>query len=236
VGAFAALGTLASIVAYPVWGRLSDRFGNKPVLAACAPVAALTLVLWTFTVHDARALVLVLVGAIHALNGLATAGLDVASNNLLLKLAPEPEAAAYLAAASLTRAVASAAGPLLGGVLAGWFAARSLSFDVTWISAGGAAVLTPVRLSHYDFVFLAAAAVGLYAVHRLAAVREEGEAPRRELLRALRGEVASVGTLPGLRRFAAVGASAVGLARALRRAEEARREEAAEPQAAGPGP
>lgn len=235
LGLFVGLATLASVLALPVWGRLSDRFGNKPVLAICAPVFSLSLLLWVFAVRDTAFATVAIVALIHLLNGFAAAGLDLASNNILLKLAPADQAASYLASASVTRAAASAAGPVAGGLLAAWFAPRSLRFDVAWQGPGGELVLTPVRLAHYDFVFLLAAVLGLYAVHRLVAVREEGEAPRGLVLRALRSELGVAGTFMGLRRFANVGNALADLVWPRRPPPRARPGAPPPPEATGPG-
>jgi hypothetical protein len=62
-----------------------------------------------------------------------------------------------------------------------------------------------IELRGLDFLFLAAFLVGLYAMHRLALVREEGEAPRRiapvDVVGEVRKTVVEVAALPGLRQL-----------------------------------
>lgn len=63
--------------------------------------------------------------------------------------------------------------------------------------------LQPLELSGWDFYFLIAAVFGVYAIHRLALVREEGEiAPRhmlQEVLDQTRRSVRNISTVAGFR-------------------------------------
>jgi MFS family permease len=204
VTAFAMASQLAHVVGLRFWGVLADRHGSRPVLALTAPVFALTLLAWTLTVEAPTTGTLVAVGVLHVLLGLATAGLDLASTSATLKLAPDADAAAFLSVASIVKASAAGVGALAGGVLAFLLADRSLAIRFVWSGPGAGREITVALFSHYDFLFLFAALVCLYAAHRLLAFREEGEAPPETVARALRREVQTVSSVAGLRQFAHV--------------------------------
>lgn len=98
------------------------------------------------------------------------------TGNIALKLAPHGQATAYLAARSLVAGAAATLAPLLGGVMANAFEGERLELRVAWTSAALHRTLAlPAGIQGLDFVFLLAFAVGLYALHRLALVREVGE-------------------------------------------------------------
>ena len=105
---------------------------------------------------------------LHALMGLATAGVTLSSGNIALKLSPRGSATAYIAANALISSAAAGLAPLLGGMFADFFAARRLEILLRWTSPGDVLTLMPLRVSNWDFYFLIAAALGLYALHRLA--------------------------------------------------------------------
>jgi hypothetical protein len=104
--------------------------------------------------------------------GVAMGGTALASNTIALRLAPTGEGTAYMAAVSLCNAAAAGTAPILGGLLADWFAARELKIVVNWAAPGTSLTLTPLRLEHWDFFFVLAALAGLHALHRLELVRE----------------------------------------------------------------
>lgn len=205
VTAFAAASLVASITFYPVWGRLTDRFGNKAVLAVAVPVFMITMLLIT-TVEDGSLRSLVVLGVIHVVNGATLAALELASANLVLKTAPAKNGGAFLAVASVTRSIAAGAAAVVGGALATYFAPRSLAMEFVWSAPGGTTVITPLVLEHYDFLFLTTVVLLLYALHRLALVHEEGEAPPRIVLRELQLNLQAASSMLGGRTLSNVGA------------------------------
>jgi hypothetical protein len=92
-------------------------------------------------------------------------------------------------------------------------------------------------LGGLDFLFFAAFLLGLYAMHRLALVREEGEASRRivplDLYAEVRRTVTEISALPGLRQLTTF---PYGLLRFVRERRRRPRERAQAPApAANPG-
>jgi MFS family permease len=200
----AALSQVANISGLQLWAPLTDRYGNKPVLGLSASVFLVGMLLWALVPKEPGTGVLVAAGVVHVLLGFAIAGLDVASNNVTLKLAPEDEAPAYLASASVVKAVAAGVAPLLGGLVVTLVGGREYRFQVAWSSPGGEGALTYFRLGPYDVLFLASAVLGLYAAHRLLGFREEGEAPPEAVARAMRRDTPQISSIAGMRTFAHV--------------------------------
>lgn len=191
------VGYATNVLFFWLWGRLSDRHGNKPVLAVAVPVFAAGLLLTLFVPHD-RAVEYVLVVVIQVLFAIGTSAADLTSWNLALKLARGPSTPAYLSGTLLARAVATGLGPILGGVLGAYF--LNVHADVT-LPTGGAGT-TLFSLTHLEFVFVLGAVLVLASARPLSKVREVGEAPRAELLEALRAEAESGALYPGVRHFA----------------------------------
>jgi MFS family permease len=97
-----------------VFGRLSDRFGRRPVILAGLGVACGGLVLF------ALATSVVWLYAARALQGLAVGMISGAATAALVELDPRGDRRRAAMFAGLAQAGGSAAGPLLAGVLAEW--------------------------------------------------------------------------------------------------------------------
>ncbi|MEK9213041.1 MFS transporter [Sphingomonas sp. 2378] len=194
---------IANILALRLWGRLSDRFANKSVLAVCAPayILAIVAMIGASQLGDRTAVKLWLVG-LHLIMGATIAGVTLASTNIALKLSPKGSATAYVATSAMTTAVAAGVAPISGGLLAQFFAARQFELVARWSSPNGVFTL-PIVLTAWDFYFLLAGLIGLYAVHRLSLVRETGEIERREMvgqvLNETRRSIRNISSVAGLR-------------------------------------
>jgi len=124
IGTVVKLATVASLGALLTlkgWGRLCERFGNRPVLQVCSVIWAVTaLVTWSLARPDWTwhlYLGYLVVGAM-------TAGFQLTQFNLMIRLAPAEFrpvfVAVFLAATSLLAAI----GPVLGGELLKWLPLR----------------------------------------------------------------------------------------------------------------
>lgn len=194
VTALAAGSLFASLLFYPLWGRLTDRFGEKAVLASVIPLLAATMLLLT-TIEDTSPRSLTVLAVVHVLNGAILAALELASANLVLKVAPAHRSGAFLAVTGAVRAAASGTAAVAGGALATFFQGRSIAFEIVWSGRGGEAVATPVVLAHYDFVFVASAVILLFALHRLALVEVGPETPRRVVFRELQVQIQAASSM-----------------------------------------
>ncbi len=99
-------------------------------------------------------------------------------------------------------ATAAGIAPILGGLLAHFFAARQFELVARWRSPNGIFSL-PITLTAWDFYFLLAGLIGLYAIRRLSLVREQGEIERRAMvgpvLNGTRRSIRNISSVAGLR-------------------------------------
>ena len=194
---------VANLLALRLWGVLSDRFANKSVLAVCAPVYIFAIVAMIgASQFDSRPLIVGWLVVLHILMGAAVAGVTLTSTNIALKLSPKGEATAYVAANAMVTALAAGLAPIIGGGLAQFFAKRKLELVLRWTNPDRVLNL-PLTLTSWDFYFLIAGVVGLYAMHRLSLVAEEGEIERREMVNQVLNEtrrgIRNISSVAGLR-------------------------------------
>lgn len=183
-----AVSQLANLFALRPWGTLTDRFSNKSVLQVAAPAYILGIVAMIGASQSSnQAFTIGWLVFLHVLMGASLAGVTLASTNIALKLSPKGAATAYVATNAMAIALAAGLAPIAGGLLADFFAARKLELLLSWSSPSGTLAL-PLRLSHWDFYFLLAGVLGLYAMHRISLVAEEGEIDRRELVQKVVGK------------------------------------------------
>jgi MFS family permease len=189
-----------------LWGRFSDRFSNKSVLGVSGPLFLGCILAWTFTTLPERYILsLPLLIFIHIGMGIATAGITLASGNIGLKLAPKGQATAYLATSSLISSLAAGIAPLLGGGFIELFARQELSLTLKWATPAGELAFQPLNFRQWDFFFVFAFLIGLYALHRLALVEEVGSVKEKivlqELMSEIRREMRNLSTVGGLRQM-----------------------------------
>lgn len=189
VTSLAVVSQLAYLAGLRGWGHLADRYGDRGVLAVCLGMLAFVGAGWAGAGWQDPASLAPWVAVLHFLAGYALGGIELANGNLLLKSAPPDNAVAYLAAASLTRALLAGLGTLAAGAV--WEALGPRQF---YLSPGGAWALT-------GFQVLAAISV-LLTLLALAFVRRVQE-PRRvhvtEVAVAMRREVAQMSSIAGVR-------------------------------------
>ena len=189
-----------------IWGRYTDRFSNKSVLAISGPLFIFSILAWTFTTMPEKYfLTIPLLIVIHVVMGLASAGVSLASGNISLKLAPKGQATVYLATNTITNSIAAGIAPILGGKFADIFAGRELAWTLKYTSPTGEFVLPTLNLQQWDFFFAFAFIIGLYALHRLAMVKEVGEVEEKivaqELFTEVRTQVRTLSSVEGVKQM-----------------------------------
>lgn len=198
------LSQVASILSYPLWGRVIDRYSNKTALSLAGPLFMLAVLGWTFTTipgtspYTAPLLVL-----LHGVMGLSTAGVTLAGGYIGMKLAPRETATAQLAVIGVVNSLVAGVAPALGGLCVDFFAARELTWTLTWKDPSAVYAVPTLSLQNWDFFFVLAFAIGLFSLHRLAYVHETGEMDRsivvHELVVQVRREMRNFSTVGGLR-------------------------------------
>jgi len=189
-----------------LWGRYTDRFSNKSVLAISCPLLIFSILAWTFTTMPEKYfLTIPLLVVIHVVMGLASAGVSLASGNISLKLAPKGQATVYLATNTIANSIAAGIAPILGGKFADFFSSRQLDWTFKYTSPGGELVLPTLNLQQWDFFFAFAFIIGLYALHRLAMIKEAGEVEEKivaqELFTEVRTQVRTLSSVEGVKQM-----------------------------------
>lgn len=186
------LGQLSSIFTIRVWGRYADTYSNKTIIAIGGPLYILCLVAWCFVgIYSNMVYNLILLAVIHMVMGISTAGINLSLTNIGLKLAPSNQSIVYLSAKNIVTAVFSSTAPLVGGLLADYFAHRSLQINAEWTSPNVNKVLYLVSLHQWNFLFLIGAVIAFIALELLVAVKETGEVDKEEVVRVLRSNIRS---------------------------------------------
>jgi MFS family permease len=164
------LASLGGLVTLQSWGRLSDRYGNRPVLQVAALIWAMTaLLMWSisrpgWTIH-------LFIG--YFVVGAMTAGFQLTQFNLMLRLAPAARRAPYVAVFLAVTSLFTAAGPVIGGELL-----KALPADLGF--------LFHRTISSYHLLFVCAAFGCVLATNLIQRVREPAEQPMLNVLREMR--------------------------------------------------
>lgn len=203
VMALTALSQLSNILFLGPWGNMVDRFGAKSVLGASSSLYFLVILGWAFTtLPDRYFLTIPLLILLHILAGIATAGLNVTNGTIAMKLSPAGQATSYMSASSLAISLGAGIAPLVGGQFVDFFDTRSLAISIEFISSGNVTKFSPFFLTGFDFLFAISFLLGLVFLGFLAAVKEEGEASREdvmnELLMPARSLTRQVSSVPGM--------------------------------------
>jgi MFS family permease len=200
---------VVTILFLKIWGRLSDRFSNKTVLAVSGPMFLLCILLWCFTtMPDPHRFTMILLFAIQVLGGISVAGVTIGTSNIALKLSPEGMAHGYMTVISLAANIAGALGPIVGGIFADIMSTVQLEVPLILTTATQEHRLPILSFKSLDFLFALTFIVGLYAVHRLGAVKEEGEVDEREVIEGLLDSIIvpmrSLSVISGIRRVTVI--------------------------------
>jgi HEAT repeat protein len=158
-----------SILALKLWGYVSDKYGNRPLLLILSGGLAFTPSAWllTFPGRDTYNAILLLVS--HVFMGVVWSGLALTQFNLLLATAKPTDRANYIAAGMATSSLVGGIAPLVGAAL---YTAFEVRFDTA---------------TSYKLVFGAAILCRALTVLFLRPVKEEGSSDVAETLKVLGG-------------------------------------------------
>ncbi|MCD6384460.1 MFS transporter [Candidatus Sumerlaeota bacterium] len=203
VVAFSVFAQVMNVSFLLIWGKLADRFGNKPVFTVSSIIYIFALALWPFTaLPEPHELTFVYLVVIHFLLGIAIAGVVISSMNIVYKLAPQEEATSYLVVNGACISIASAIAPLIGGFAAHYLDLIELESSLKWHLATRDVAFHLIDIRGFEFLFIFSIVFGLYALQRLAKVKEEGEAPAKvvylEFFRETRRALRNLSTATGI--------------------------------------
>lgn len=159
------------------WGKLLDRFGNKPILQFTCTFVALVPLLWVFMGPQSAWLVVVS----NVISGCFYCPIDLSQMNLYLGLSPQKNRSIYVAVFFV---IYNLLGISLGNALGGWLMQNVFSH----VEASGFAILG-LQMTKYRCMFVTSSALRL-AVVLLAfpLMREPGAKGLREVRDTLRAE------------------------------------------------
>ncbi len=186
-----ALSQITSVMSFHIWGGAADRFSNKSVLYVSGYMYIGSVLLWPFLALSDRCFFTIpLLVAAQVFMGISIAGINLCTANIALKAAPHGRATSFLAVNTLVHGLAAAAAPILGGVIADRLTGHELPLTSHASSAHAASipVFSGFGLHGLHFIFLLTAILGLYAMHLLRVVREDGEAKEWVVVRHLATE------------------------------------------------
>jgi len=204
------LSQVVNVLFYRIWGTLGDSWSSRSVLLVAGQLFMLATLIWPFTTFpDKHFLTVPLLVLIHVLTGISTAGVILSTGNLAMKNAPKGNATAFLATNALFNGSAATLAPIAGGLLADFLAKSEFTAAFSFsrsVTEGDAMLFTALNLRGLDFVFILAAMIGYYGLHRLAFVGEP--AARLEKIRLdtviseTRKSITSLSNIAGLRKLA----------------------------------
>lgn len=170
------LGQLSGILSFKLWGQFTDRFSNKTIISICAPLYIGCILLFAFTAMPGQKLLtIVMLILIHLISGLSTAGINLALNNIGLKLASKNEAIAYISVKNMFVAFFSTIAPLIGGLLADFFSTHQFSWNIQLKSNHGITNFTLLNLQGWNYFFIIGGLLALLSLKFLSRVKEQGE-------------------------------------------------------------
>jgi hypothetical protein len=105
------LSAIADMVGMRVWGRISDTVKNKAVIRVSSWIAITLPLAWI----SARPESVVIPITLHIVGGGFWAGINLCTNNLLLKISPQEHRSSYISAFHIVGGLGSALGPIVAG-------------------------------------------------------------------------------------------------------------------------
>ena len=115
-GFVAALGMISAssdVFGMPIWGRISDRAKNKPVVRLSAHIAVFLPLAWVTVRQDSVVMPIIL----NFIGGSFWAGINLCINNLVLNISPHENRASYFSCYNVMAGLGAASGPILAGLV-----------------------------------------------------------------------------------------------------------------------
>jgi len=167
---------IASIGAIRIWGKYADKYSNKTIIQLCAPIYVTCIMAWSFAGMPAdKSISLLILALIHVFTGISTAGVNIALNNIGIKLASKNEAIVYLTFKNMVVAACTTAAPLIGGLLADFFASHQFNWNIEWQGEHGTTLLHIIQLKGWSFFFMIGSILAALSLKLLNRVHEQGE-------------------------------------------------------------
>lgn len=171
--------SLADILGMRLWGVLSDRFGNKPIISFNGYIASFVPFLWIFATAKTSGYLIFL----HVLAGFFWAGINLCTSNLLLRISYREYKSVYISFYNAVSGVTAAVAPILGGMVA------------LYTSQWGLKIFF-VELKHLHFIFIISFLLRFLSITYFKNIKEPEEVPVSKMIRVLRS-IRGLNTLMG---------------------------------------
>ncbi len=180
------LASLAGLLAMPLWGYLSDKFGNKPILVISVFGVAVLPLGWVPCVASQPTLTIALLTINHLAGGLFWAGVGLTQFNILIADTPNDKRPVYVGAMSAFTGALGGLSPILGGVL------LSALGDVRLQMAG-------LTLGSFQILFIINSLIRFGSLGMMRGLGRGNEASPKEVLQQLGG--IRMGAMVNMRRL-----------------------------------
>jgi len=121
-----AMAIIAQFLTLNQWGRISDVFGNRRILAATGILVPLMPLMWTFSSNYWYLLLA------QALSGLTWAGFTLSASNFLYDLIASEKRTTYLAIHNVLASIGIFVGAMIGGYLGTVLPGGIEAFGLSW--------------------------------------------------------------------------------------------------------
>lgn len=118
---------LADLLGMRLWGGVSDKVRNKPIIRLGTLVTAFIPLAWMLVTPQSRAFPIF----INTVAGLFWAGINLCMNNMLLQVSPKENKALYLSAYNTIAGLGVAVSPVIAGAVLKSLAGSNTSF-LSW--------------------------------------------------------------------------------------------------------
>jgi MFS family permease len=177
------LAQISNIFTIKTLGKFTDRFSNKTIINICAPVYIACIIAWMYAaVPDNKLYGIIILAVISVFSGTATGGINLALNNIGMKLAPRREAMAYMSSLNMVVAFFSAISPILAGLLADALSTQELVWNLQVKSAEGIRTLEIINLHGWGFLFVIGGLMATASLKLLSKVKERGEIQKERVM------------------------------------------------------
>jgi len=158
---------VASLISVNAWGKLADRYGNKPLLAISIIGKGIFPILWLWTSPETFALYV-----FAHMFGVFDAGINLTAGNIVFEVAPRAYTSVYFGVFFTAVGAASAIAPILGGFLLQTMEGVEVPLGV-------------VSLSHFKILFLISAILRFASLPMLNRVHEPEAKPVGHVVRVI---------------------------------------------------
>lgn len=122
VGLLSTVSALGGALSLPGWGKLLDRYGNRPVMVVSLLVWQVVNLLWCVITPTSHVIVYLIwaLGGMTSMGAIASAGFVLGQFTILLRLIPAEAKSLAIGLNLAVTSFAAAVAPVIGGYVLGW--------------------------------------------------------------------------------------------------------------------